>query len=170
MRTPAPLLCSAVVTYAAFLLLRGGVPATAQQAAPTGWLEGTVVSTDGKVINNPTFNGPGGAFIRGLRQGGGTFEVTSDYKMGGLFSVRDLKPGIYEVSISNGVVNGVKHRPQRIFGVVVKPGARTVLEVKLERGETLEEIGEPAVSTQPAIIISEELARLQRQIDELKKR
>jgi len=168
-KNAAALTMTTILVLGGVTLFRGGVPATAQ-TDQSGWLEGTVVSKDGEVITNSVYSGLGGATIRGVRQGGGNFEVTSNYKMGGLFSVRDLKPGIYEISVTNGVVRGVKHCPQRVFGVLVKPGVRTVLNVKLERGDTLEEIGEPVVATQPAITVSEELARLQRQIDELKKR
>ena len=144
-----------------------------QNAAPaTGWLEGTITATDGKVLrNHNNFSNNFGAYIRGTRQGGGTFEAYSDPRMGGLYSVRNLKPGIYEVFVPIAYDERLtKFRPQHLFGVVVRPGARTVLNITTEPGETLEEVGKPAVGSQPVVILTNELARLQKQIDTLKAR
>ena len=70
-----------------------------------------------------------------------------------------------------------EHRPQRIFGVVVRPGVRTLLNVVLEKGSTLQEIGRPVVATEPVVVFSQELTKLQRQfarlqaeVDSLKRR
>jgi hypothetical protein len=61
-------------------------------------------------------------------------------------------------------------RPIHIFGVVVESGKRTVLNLKMHTGMDLEEIGKPAVAMEKFIVLSDELERLQAQIDELKKK
>jgi hypothetical protein len=40
----------------------------------------------------------------------------------------------------------------------------------MQPGQELEEIGKPAMTTQKFVVVSEELERLQAQIDELKKK
>jgi hypothetical protein len=57
-----------------------------------------------------------------------------------------------------------------VSGVAVEAGKRTVLNVKMEAGKELQEIGKPATTTQKFVVVSEELERLQAQIDELKKK
>jgi hypothetical protein len=70
---------------------------------------------------------------------------------GDMFSIYDIKPGVYEVRIWTGFSDtGI--RPQRLFGVVIKSGVRSVLPVTLHAGDALEEIDQPAVSAGPVII------------------
>ncbi len=154
----------AAVTVAAVLFI---VPrlATAQarqtastaQAQHSGWLEGTVLTAENKAVTNPYNCISYGLTLHEVRQGGGEFTVTSDKKMGGLYLyvAQSLKPGLYEISVMNGYTNnGDKLRSQRIHGVLIKPGGRmvlnTVLNVVMEPGEALEEVGKPVVSAEPA--------------------
>jgi len=121
-------------------------------AAPaTGWLEGTITATDGKVLRNHfNVNNNFGAYIRGTRQGGGTFEAYSDPRMGGLSSVRNLKPGVYAVFVPIAYDERLtKFRTQHLFGVVVRPGARTVLNITTESGETLDDRISSSATTAP---------------------
>jgi hypothetical protein len=140
---------------------------TAQEPAAKGWLEGRVVDEDGKAIGDAAC-GPCGARIRLL----GPDKVAANSEMGanGLFSFRDLKPGVYEVLVDATRKGEVRHRPQRLFGVMVKPGARTMLDITVHPGEALEEVGKPVFVMQPVVIVSNALDRLQTQIDELKKK
>jgi hypothetical protein len=90
--------------------------------------------------------------------------------MGGLYALRNLPPGVYEVSVLDAYIGPAKFRPQRLHSVLVKPGVRTVLNITMQPGETLQEIGKPVVVAEPAIIVSEELARLRREIAALRAR
>ena len=53
---------------------------------------------------------------------------------------------------------------------MVEPDKRTVLDITVHEGEGLEEIGKPNVNSEKAIILADELARLRKEIDELKKK
>jgi hypothetical protein len=107
------------------------------------------------------------------KDGPGT-KTNSDPDKGGFYTLRNLKPGIYEVFVdktSHGFGNDlVGFRPQHIFGLVVKPDMRTVLNITVHEGEALEEIGNPVVNSEKAIILADELARLGKEIEELKKK
>ena len=70
--------------------------------------------------------------------------------------------------VRNG--NYPKIRPLRVWGIMIKPGVRSLQNLTVHNGEAVEEIGQPEVATQKVIIISQELARLQAQIDEFKKK
>jgi hypothetical protein len=98
----------------------------------------------------------------------------SDTSKGGFYTLRNLKPGIYEVFVDASNQqdrNEILHyRPQHIFGLVVEPDKRTVLDITVHEGEGLEEIGKPNVNSEKAIILADELARLRKEIDELKKK
>lgn len=140
------------------------------QTAQTGWLEGTVLSQDGQILKNTRNYKTGGVTVRVTTDQGTTFEVSTDPKLGGLYSLRNLKPGLYEVTVLDAYIGPATFRPQRMHGVLVKPGVRTVLNVQMEPGETLQQIGKPVVATEPALIVSNELARLKREIEALKGR
>ena len=88
--------------------------------------------------------------------------------MGGLYSFRNLKPGIYDVILPKGQIVNTFYCPERIWGVVVKPGQRTALNIIMDQGETYEEIGKPTLPTNPATNVTMELDRLQKQVDDLK--
>ncbi len=68
-----------------------------------GWLEGTITNNQGQAIMAKGFMAGGGEQIKGVRQGGGEFEVQADPDMGGLFSVKNIKPGIYDLTLEKGV-------------------------------------------------------------------
>ncbi len=150
--------------------------AQAQTAAPTaatdttfqyGWLEGTITNSEGQAVSGQKFtNAP--KHIKGVRQGGGEFDVQTDYQLGGLYSAKNIRPGVYDITLERGYVNDVAYCPERIFGVVVKPGERTILKIVMDQGETYEEVGKPAVVSAPATNVTEELARMQKEIDDLK--
>ncbi len=141
----------------------------ADGATRTGWLEGTVLDEQGDPVQG--VNSLQAPHIRGTRRGGGTFDVTSDAGMGGLYSVRNLQPGVYDLTIPSVRVvtnqGDASYCPQRIFGVTVKPGVRTVLPITLKEGDALEDIGQPE-TTEQGLLVSQELARLQKEIDGLK--
>ncbi len=161
------------LTLAAIMLVAGAVHAQAPTTAPTepssqyGWLEGTITNSDGQAIHSDTYSNDG-KHIKGIRQGGGEFDVQSDTQLGGLYSAKNLRPGVYDIVISKSYIGNVAYCPERIFGVVVKPGERTVLKIVMDQGDTYEEIGRPAVVSAPATNVTEELAKMQKQIDDLK--
>ena len=63
----------------------------------------------------------------------------------------------------------MKYRPQHIFGLIVEPDKRTILNITVHEGEALEEIGKPDVVSEKAIVLAEELTRQRKEIEELKK-
>jgi hypothetical protein len=144
-----------VFTIAFFLIILS-LSAAAQDQNQKGWLEGTTLTADGEPIT---------CKVRVIRNGKQVASDLSNTSMGGLFEIRDLKPGVYEIR-ANYPMSG--YRPQRIFGVTVKPGVRSTLNIVLNEGSKIEEIGEPVVATEPVIVISQELTRIQKEIDTLK--
>src|SRR5262245_40103660 len=93
-----------------------------------GWLEGTTVSEDGKVLTLAIRVYQNGKLLPYAKD----FEMqSSDLGNGGFYS-RELDPGVYEVRIRNepGSSTNPGFRPQRYLGVEIKPGVRTVLKVK----------------------------------------
>jgi hypothetical protein len=143
-------------------LLRGPQPARAQDAAAKATIEGRMHFANGKpVYTSQQDPCPLKLYLNGkIAESGGP-----ENNMGGLYIVRPLEPGIYEVRVH--AIHG--HRPLRMMGVMIKPGTN-ILNINLSQGTELEERGKPVVARQPAIVIAEELERLQRQIDELKKK
>ena len=80
---------------------------------------------------------------------GNVTEAEPKTDMGGLFSMKNLPPGVYEVLV---------------HGVVVKAGVRTMLNVVVNEGAQLQEIGRP-VATEQALIVARELERPRKQVD-----
>jgi hypothetical protein len=84
-----------------------------------------------------------------------------------------LKPGLYEVFVDRTFQKDrediLKYRPQHIFGLVVAPDKRTVLNLTVHQGEALEEVGKPDVGTEMPIVLANELKRQRTEIEELKK-
>jgi hypothetical protein len=145
--------------------------ATASPAAiapGTGWIEGTITDTTG---TPPVTGGSFGVPIV-LKAEGNDVSSASNPNGGGFFSFRNLKPGLYEVFVEAAHPPNTSDplRPVHVSGIAVEAGKRTVLNVKMQPGKELEEIGKPAVTTQTFVVLSEELERLQKQIDELKKK
>ena len=168
-RLPLLLAALTLVTSAAY----AQVPAasTAIPSSQYGLLEGTITNSDGQMISQR--NLAGGQVIKGIRQGGGQFEAQSDLNMGGLYSAKNLRPGVYDIVIEKGWVGGqlgsqTPYCPERIFGVIIKPGERAVLKIVMDQGDTYEEVGKPAMVSAPATNVTGELAKMHKQIDDLK--
>lgn len=146
-------------------------PAPTDPAPQYGWLEGTITTEQGNPVQE-TSSGFGLAkSIKLVRHGGGAYTIPSDLSMGGFYSNHTLKPGIYDISVTTGYwgnTGSMPYRPQRVLGIVIKPGQRTLLNIIMPQGLTLEETGQPAVVSAPATNVTEELARMQKQIDDLK--
>lgn len=110
-------------------LLRSGVMIIAEEQQSSG-------------IRNPD------AFGRGIFGTGETSgrRVASDVNAAGLYTLDKLRPGVYNVMVEAGANSDVKYRPQRLMGVIVRPGKETALDITLHEGTTLEEVGEPMLS------------------------
>ena len=132
-----------------------------------GWLEGTITNNQGQPVEGRQ-TVTRGKHISGIRQGGGEFEATSDLQMGGFYSAKNIKPGVYDITLEKGYVDQTPYCPERILGVVVKPGQRTVLNVVMDQGETYEEVGKPTFVTNLATNVTQQLEQMQKQIDDLK--
>lgn len=156
----------------AFLLLPCAVlaqtptPTSAAPASQYGWLEGTVTNTQGTVIQRQGYSE--GVHVTLRSTNGVETETTADANMGGLYSFHNIKPGIYDIILPKGQIVNTFYCPERIFGVVVKPGERTIYKVVMDQGETYEEVGKPTVISAPATNVTEELTKMHKQIDDLK--
>lgn len=136
-------------------------PALAQDSQ-TAWLEGTVLDENGKLWD-------GGALMVSVIAPDGKEVAGGEPERGdgGLYSIRNLPPGTYEVRLSRNTDHS--QAPQRVFGVVLVAGQRTTLNFVSKPGEKVIEIGKPVVVTQTAMVVSEEVKRLQERIDQLEK-
>jgi len=146
-------------------------PTPTDSASQYGWLEGTIITEQGNPVQEAYSNFGPAKSIKLVRHGGGTYTIPSDLSMGGFYSNHTLKPGIYDISVTTGYgsnTGSTPYRPQRILGIVIKSGQRTLLNIVMPQGATLEETGKPAVVSAPATNVTEELARMQKQIDDLK--
>jgi hypothetical protein len=149
--------------------------ANAQNDPGKGWIEGVVITEKGKPACSASSNSmvcwSPKVTIR-PKEGAGVF-TDCDPDKGGFFSLRNLRPGIYEVFVDKTLGRDrddmVKMRPQHIFGLVVEPDKRTVLNITVHEGEILEEIGKPDVASEKAIVLANELTRLKQDIDDLKR-
>ena len=149
------------------LLLLGAAQAQTAPAMSTepnsqyGWLEGTVTTDQGHPVVERNF--VDGKQIRLVRHGGGQYTIQSDPSMGGFYSNHELKPGIYDVSVTTGFwgnTGSTPYRPQRILGVLIKPGQRTLLNIVTPEGETLQETGEPAVVSAQATNVAAQITQM----------
>jgi hypothetical protein len=146
-------------------------PTPTDPASQYGWLEGTITNSQGQAISKKFL--VSGQEIKGTRQGGGEFDTQTNLDMGGLYSAKNIRPGVYDITLEKGWTGyqtgpQTPYCPERIFGVVVKPGERSILKIVMDQGDTYEEVGKPAVVSAPATNVTEELARMQKQIDDLK--
>ncbi len=143
---------------------------TATEPSPQyGWLEGTVTTDQGHPVVEPDFTA--GKQVKLVRHGGGAYTIQSDPLMGGFYSNHELKPGIYDVSVTAGRYGNTGsafYRPQRILGVLIKPGQRTLLNIIMPPGDTLQETGTTAGVSVQVTIVAAEIAQVQQQIDDLK--
>lgn len=143
-------------------LLRTMQPARAQDEPAKAWVEGSVVTEDDKRVI--------GWHVSFTIDGKSIADADCNMSMNGFYQVRDLRPGTYEMIVGNSIFAATQgYKTIRIFGIVVKPGVRNVLNFTLHEGKGIEEIGQPVVATQKVIILSQELEQLQKQIDALKK-
>jgi hypothetical protein len=136
---------------AAFGFLRGRHTAIAQEEK--GSLKGTVLNRQGK----PVLAGDAGTTgqeVIGVLNGEREFVVQCDPNLGGFYSVKDLKIGVYEIFVPRGHVENVRYRPLRICDVVIRPGVSTSLYIVMNEGDALEERGEPKITTQQVVLRS----------------
>ncbi len=141
--------------------------AKAQNTESSGWLEGTVVDTKGKPVWVLAYGVPDYK-VKAIPATGNPSEAEPKPDMGGLFTMKGLRPGVYEILVPATKNAEGRYRPQRIHGVVVKPGVRTMLNIVVNEGDQLQEIGRP-VATEYALIVAQELSRLTKQGEQLQR-
>ncbi len=167
-RRPATLV---IFTIILLLFHTGARDSAAQQQ--TGTLTGTITSPEGKPVNansgliatgvfvnlqkrgKDAFYDPGDFRTRGVfgDAENGRGRVSSNRAMGGLYTFGNLQPGVYNLVVEAGVIpDNVRggytyYRPQRIVGVVVKPGQETVLDIIMHPGDKLQQSGDPKNNT-----------------------
>jgi hypothetical protein len=165
------------IVFVIFLLINicPGISAAQQ----TGTLTGTITNPQGKPVDARSGLLATGVFVdlqehdkaRGYNPGdfrtrgifndvdNGRSRISSDRNMGGLYTFRNLKPGIYDLIVEEGQLPKQErgftyYRPIRVVGIVVKAGEDTVYDITMHPGDsedgtddpknnTLEMIGEP---------------------------
>jgi hypothetical protein len=149
-------------------------PAPAQgakaAAAPTGVIEGVLLNEQGQPV---TLNGVYPTTITLVAANGKRETTMSDPPKGGFYTFRDVVPGVYEVFVEQSVIGmnapeRKTYRPQRVLGVAVGGGRRTVLNLTVHPGNALEEIGKPTLTSENALLVSDELKRLRTDLDALR--
>lgn len=162
-----------IVFTVILLLLHVGAKETSAQQQKPGTLTGTITSPEKKPLNaispliatgvfvnlqeyaKATFYDPGDYHTRGIFGDveNGRSRVSSNRSMGGLYTFNNLRPGVYNLVVEAGVLPDNErggyayYRPQRIVGVVVKPGQETVLDITLHQGDKLQQSGDPKNNT-----------------------
>jgi hypothetical protein len=160
-------------TVLAIMLLLLHIGAADTAAQQTGSLTGTITSPDKKPVNasgpliatgvfvnlqkhgKDAFYDPGDYHTRGLfgDAENGRGRVSSDRNLGGLYKFSNLRPGVYDLLVEAGELPDNQrggytyYRPQRIVGVVVKPGQETVLDIIMHPGDKLQQSGDPKNNT-----------------------
>ncbi len=160
-----------VFTIILLLLHTGAKVAAAQQQ--TGTLTGTITSPEKKPVNangalvatgvfvsiqeyaKSLFYDPGDYRTRGVfgDAENGRSRVSSNRNLGGLYTFNNLRPGVYNLVVEAGVLPDNErggytyYRPQRIVGIVVKPGQETVLDIVMNPGDKLQQSGDPKNNT-----------------------
>jgi hypothetical protein len=149
---------------AAALLILPGV-GLAQEAK--GWIEGSVLNKSGKIVWNIARQA-NIVTVRAL--GPSTLETHPDNTIGNFYTMRDLKPGVYEIFVSSTQDDALQYRPQHVMGLVVKPGVRTLLNIEVHEGrsDTIEEVGK-AVTTESGLTLAEMVERLTHEVEVLKR-
>jgi hypothetical protein len=150
---------------AAFALLRAPGVASGQVEDHGGWLEGTVRDENGTPLNNWR--------VALARNGSEAHSGSSAGDKGGLYEIRDIAPGVYEVRVTGEYGDRAGElRQQRIYGVLIKGGVRSKLNIVLKEGRSREfqEVGQPEVPTQNVVMISLELELLKAQVADLQNR
>lgn len=139
----------------------------------TGTLTGTITSPEGKPVNANSGLIAAGVFVNLQKSGKDAYYDPGDYhkrgifgdvengrsrvsgnrNMGGLYTFNNLRPGIYNLIVEAGVIPDNErggytyYRPQRIVGIVVKPGQETVLDIIMHPGDKLRQSGDPKGNT-----------------------
>ncbi len=166
---------TSLIVFIIILLLvqTGARDPVAQQQQQTGTLTGTITSPEKKPVNANNGLIATGVFVNLQKHGkdalydpgdyrtrgvfgdaeNGRGRVSSDRNLGGLYTFKNLKPGVYNLVVEAGVIpDNVKggytyYRPQRIVGVVVKSGQETVFDIILHPGDKLQQSGDPKNNT-----------------------
>ena len=156
-------LFAVLALLAATLTVLPAVSAQAPRPIGKTFLEGMAMDDNGEPLYKQQFV----LMTVTDRTGGDVYKSTFSSSLGGLYHV-ELKAGVYEILVvpQNSAVGHL--RPLRLHGVLVKPGKTNRLNITMHEGSTLEEIGAPIDPTLPAIIISDKLDSLQKQVDALK--
>jgi hypothetical protein len=135
-----------IIIATGLVMLCGPQSAYAQSDAGKGWVEGVLTTDQGKPAWGSAVGNNARVTIR-PRQGNGLVTDT-DPEKGGFYTFRNVKPGTYEVFVDRTFQRDrqgqiLNYRPQHIFGLVVEPDKRTVLNITVHEGEALEEVGKP---------------------------
>ncbi len=153
------------IIFTILMLSSMSISLAAEEA--TGWLEGTVKDESGNPLNDWRV----GIFNRDGEEKSYTYSKGSQ---GGFYSIRNIKPNVYEIrvyTVGDSSEYGKEFRQQRLFGVAINTGVRSVLNIKLKEGKSrdFEEVGKPNVQTQKVMLLTEEIDRLKKQVEELEK-
>ena len=144
----------------------------AQTESGLGWIEGVLITDSGKPAASFCAGTCNGGDLMLLSPSGKKINTENDIELGGFYTFRNLRPGVYELFVKDSVqyVQGelISYRPQHIFGIVVEPNKRLRLNLTVREGKALEEIGEPALITQDVVLVADELRRLQKEINSLR--
>ena len=79
--------------------------------------------------------------------------MSSDLNLNGLYTFKNLRPGVYNLVVEEGVLPDNKnggytyYRPQRIVGITVKSGQETVFDIVMHPGDKLKKAGYPKNNT-----------------------
>jgi len=138
-------------------------PALAQDNTKVGTIEGIITDSEGEPLTNGG-NAPIELFLDG--QSVGVYYL----KNGGLYHIENLKKGIYQMVVTpNDPDVRKRDKVKRYLGLLITPGKALQLNVKLSKGQGVEQIGEDAVEYPNVIIVSEMFAKMQKQLDDQKK-
>ena len=151
--------------FTGILIINKPQSALAQEALKTVTLEGTIVDSEGDPLTNGNvmFFSTIELFLDGQRVGG--YEMQT----GGRYHIEGLKKGLYQMIVTAADADVRKRdRVKRYLGLLIKPGKALQLNVKLSKGQGVEQVGEDAVEYPNVIIVSEMLAKMQKEIDALK--
>jgi hypothetical protein len=128
-----------------------------------GRIDGTVLTNEGQTVR---IDGPGMLEVVAVGPNRLTYRAMVDDATGGSYSIKDMRPGVYEISVQRSANSYGKFRPKVIYGVIVKSGIMTKLNIAVEPGEKLQEVARP-VSAELEIITAQELAKMMRRMEAL---
>jgi hypothetical protein len=123
-------------------------PLTAFHNGPTGAMHGVILSNDGRPVNLNA--GTRGMIISIDRRGGRHYTAQSDPGVGGEYRVDNLRPGVYDITVPQGLIDNIYYAPQHIFGIVIYRGVDSVLNITMTPGANFQDTGTPPPTTQPA--------------------